>query len=46
MIEIVRSEHVKIIGLPPFIKPYLKDALIVENPVYLETIKYKRRAAC
>ncbi len=45
MIEIVRSEHVKIIGLPPFIKPYLKDALIVENPVYLETIKYKRRAA-
>lgn len=42
MIEIVRSEHVRVTGLPQFMKPFLKKDLVIQNPAYAEAVKYGR----
>lgn len=44
MIEITRSEHVKITGLPQFMKPHIKSDLMIQNPSYAEAVKYGRWA--
>lgn len=42
MIKIVRAEHVKVTGLPQFMKPHLKSDLVIQNPAYADAVKYGR----